>query len=159
MKHVLRLAVLLVLTWSGPAAAQEVVFVIRHGEKALGDDPDLMPGGRERAARWAAVLAEAGLTAIIASDARRTQQTAGIIGQALGLTPAVWPRDDIAGLVDMMDFDYGDARVLVVAHSETIGPIVRALGGDWGGDIDPAHFGSLMILRPWASAPVHLHFP
>ena len=81
------LALMLALACSGgAAAAQETVFVIRHAEKeAQPDDPALTEAGRARSARWATMLAEAELDAVIHTDAVRSRETAGIIADALGV--------------------------------------------------------------------------
>ena len=111
-----------------PGIALEAVFVIRHAEKDVGEDPALTEAGRIRAARWAAMLEQAGINAVITTDARRTQETGGIIAKALDLPTSTIDRQDIAGLIDLMSFDHEEDRVLVVAHRETISSILSALG-------------------------------
>lgn len=119
------LSALLSCTLALPGIAQEAVFVIRHAEKDVGEDPALTEAGRIRAARWAAMLEQAGINAVITTDARRTQETGGIIAKALDLPTSTIDRQDIAGLIDLMSFDHEEDRVLVVAHRETI---LSALG-------------------------------
>lgn len=98
-------ALLLLFAVATPVAAQEAVYVIRHGEKGLsGDEPALTREGRDRAASWARMLQHAGLDAVITSEARRTPETGVIIADALDLRSSAWPATDIAGLVDTLEF-------------------------------------------------------
>ena len=142
------LALMLALACSGgAAAAQETVFVIRHAEKeAQPDDPALTEAGRARSARWATMLAEAELDAVIHTDAVRSRETAGIIADALGVPHAEVGKADVAGLVDLLSFDHEEDRVLVVAHTETIPGIVRLLGADKPATIGLDDFATLFVL-------------
>ncbi|MCE8548527.1 histidine phosphatase family protein [Ruegeria pomeroyi] len=151
-------ALLLALTGL-PAAAQEAVYLIRHAEKELsGADPALTPEGRQRALAWAEMLRHAGLDAIITSDALRTRQTGGIIADALGLEAAAFPREDIAGLLDVLEFDHEADTVLIVGHAETIPRILAKLGLSDDVSIDQSAFANLfVVLRPASDDPVLLH--
>lgn len=76
------------------------LYLLRHAEAALapgqpqgslfstGDTP-LSPRGRLQAEAVAARLADEGIGAVHASPAKRTRETAGIIGERLGLPVAV----------------------------------------------------------------------
>lgn len=140
--------------------AQEAIYLIRHGEKELsGEDPSLTSEGHQRAADWAKMLRDVGLDSIITSDARRTRQTGETIAAALGLSTKTLPRDDVAGLVDVLEFDHEDDNVLVVAHTETIPRILRSLGVTDEIAIDQGDFANLFVLlRPASTEPVFLHF-
>ena len=82
-----------------PAAAQlgnrveglPVLILIRHADKASkpADDPPLTEAGAKRAQDLAATLKDAGVTAIITTQLRRTRETAEPLAKALGLTPEV----------------------------------------------------------------------
>jgi len=155
------LPVLLGLT--APASAQEVVYVIRHAEKeAAGDDPGLTPTGQVRAAAWAGMLSSAELDTIITSDARRTRETGAIIADALGLPVGSVPKEDISGIVDMLQFDHAEDRVLVVGHTETIPGILSRLGATDPIQLGPDDYDTLFILTGAdADAPrlMRLHMP
>ncbi|MCV2890846.1 phosphoglycerate mutase family protein [Ruegeria aquimaris] len=150
---------LLLFAVATPAAAQEAVYVIRHGEKELsGDEPALTPEGRDRAAGWARMLRHAGLDAVITSDALRTRETGAIIAEALDLRASAWPATDIAGLVDTLEFDHEDDRVLVVAHAETIPGILARLGVLDEISVDQTEFANLFVVTgPGSDNPVFLH--
>lgn len=141
------------------AAAQEAVYLIRHGEKELsGADPALTPEGRLRAANWAEMLGNVGLDAIITSDALRTQETGSIVANALGLQTNALPKGDVGGLVDTLEFDHEENTVLVVAHAETIPHILEYFGVLEDIAIDQDEFANLyVVLRPSSDDPTYIH--
>ena len=115
-------SVLLVST----AAAQSTIFLVRHAEKAGGEDPDLTETGRARAESLATALKDAGITAIYTSEVKRTQQTAAPLSKALHLEPTMIAAKDRDALVAKLQSSSGNA--LVVGHSNTIPEIIKALG-------------------------------
>jgi len=125
MKHFIALLLSCVLLVSS-AVAQSTIFLVRHAEKASGDDPDLTDAGRTRAESLATVLKDAGITAIYTSEAKRTRQTAAPLAKALHVEPAVIPAKDSAALVAKLQSSSGNA--LVVGHGNTIPDIIKALG-------------------------------
>jgi broad specificity phosphatase PhoE len=144
------MAATLTIGLAAGATAQEVVFLIRHAEKAAGEDPSLTEAGRARASRLAHALADAELDAVITSTASRTMETGTIISSALDLPIDSLPPKDIAGLIDLITFDYEDGRVLVVAHRETIPGILAALGHVGSVTIDENEFDRVFIVVPAA---------
>ena len=114
---------------ASPAASQEMAFVIRHAEKeAAGDDPALTAAGRGMAQDWSRMLKGSGIKAVINTDARRSRETGNIIATALGVEQVEVPMADIAGLLDLLTFDYDGQIVLIVAHTETIPAILSRMG-------------------------------
>ena len=153
-------AILLALAATGTsAAAQDAVYIIRHAEKELfGADPALTPEGRRRALDWAEMLKNMGVEAISTSDALRTQETGGLIANVLGLQPTMVPANDIAGLLDTLEFDHEEDRVLIVAHAETIPHILERLGVQEDISIAQSEFANLFILlQPASGDPLYLH--
>lgn len=83
--------------WRAPLAGEPLTLILlRHGVTAStldkrfcgtgGSDPGLVAEGEAQAQRAADHLAaRGGIDAIIASPLRRTQETAGVVGRALGL--------------------------------------------------------------------------
>jgi phosphohistidine phosphatase SixA len=153
------IGLLLFVASSCSVAAQDAVYLIRHCEKELsGADPALTPEGRQRAADWAEMLQHVGLSAVITSDALRTQETGGIIAKALGLPTNALPRGDTAGLLDFLEFDYEEDAVLIVAHAETIPRILEGLGVLADVTIDQSEFANLfVVLGPSSDAPAYVH--
>ena len=110
------------------AAAQSTIFFVRHAEKAAtgGDDPDLSDAGRARADALAATLKDAGISAIFATELKRTQQTAAPLAKMLHLDPTIMPAKDSAALIATLRASPGNA--LVVGHSNTIPELIKAFG-------------------------------
>jgi broad specificity phosphatase PhoE len=132
-----------------------LVILVRHAEKAAEPpkDPPLTPAGEERARALALALKDAGVTAIVTSDARRTRATAEPLARALHLTPAVIPvgtgslADHVAAVAAEVRGHAGGV-VLVVGHSDTIPSIIAALGGPHLSDIPHTEFAHLFVLTP-----------
>lgn len=144
------LGLLIVAPWLGvswPAAAEKTVILVRHAEKrAEGKDPELSDSGRLRAARLAEALRDAGVTAILTSDARRTIRTAEPAAKANGLAARVVKAGDAAETVKEIDAAPADAVVLVVGHSNTLPEILAKLGAPAKVAIDDGDFGNLFVV-------------
>ena len=118
---------LLLSTLVSTATAQPTVFIVRHAEKAdATKDPDLSEAGRARADALARMLKDANITAIYATEFRRTQQTAAPLAKALGITVTTLPAKDSAALIAKLRASNGNA--LVVGHSDTIPDLIKELG-------------------------------
>jgi broad specificity phosphatase PhoE len=121
-----------------PAEAQRLVLAVRHAERADGGvppagmaapaDPDLSAEGRARADRLAEMLAHAGITRIVVSEFRRTQQTAAPLAARLGLTPERASSRDVPGLLKQLTMHRDDV-VLVIGHNTTVPAVIAGLGG------------------------------
>jgi broad specificity phosphatase PhoE len=109
------------------ATAQSTIFIVRHAEKAdATKDPDLSEAGRARAEALAKTLREANITAVYATEFKRTQQTAAPLAKALGITVTTLPAKDGAALIAKLRALNGNA--LVVGHGDTIPDLIKALG-------------------------------
>ncbi|MEY2491076.1 MAG: hypothetical protein QOH24_27 [Verrucomicrobiota bacterium] len=110
------------------AAAQSTIFIVRHAEKAGsgGDDPDLSEVGRARAETLANTLKDAGISAIYATELKRTQQTASPLAKMLHLDPTIVPAKDSAALIAKVRASPGN--VLIVGHGNTIPDLIKAFG-------------------------------
>ena len=107
------------------AAAQPTIFIVRHAEKAdATKDPDLSEAGRLRAEYLAKMLKDANISAIYATEFKRTQQTAAPLAKALGLSVLTLPPGDDA--VPKLRSTTGNS--LVVGHGNTIPDLIKALG-------------------------------
>jgi len=134
-----------------PAAAQPLVYLVRHGERLdLPTDPGLSPAGEARAQRLAAMLADAGLRAIYTTPYRRTMAHAAPTAQRLGLTPVVLPARDTEALLARLRAHGSGEAVLVVGHSNTLPAILRGLGYQAEVTIDEDEFDWLFALTPGA---------
>ena len=164
MKRVILCAVMVLVT-AATAAAQAPVFVVRHAERAdagraggtMGNDPDLSDAGRARAQSLAAVLKDAGITAIFATEFKRTQQTAAPLASALGIPVTKVPARDTAALITKIKAATG--AVLVVGHSDSVPDIVKALGVAARVTVGDAEFDNLFVVsRGRAPSVIHLHY-
>jgi broad specificity phosphatase PhoE len=124
-----------------------VAVIIRHAEKAAEpeDDPPLAEAGRTRAAELARMLAGSGVSALYASDRRRTQETVQPLAERLGLTPRVVPAGDTAAVAEQIR-QHAGGLVVVAAHSNTVGPIIEALGGGPIPPIDDGDYDDLFVV-------------
>jgi len=128
----LALAVFLLLSFAPLALAQEVVFVVRHAERADAgmmkgmDDPPLSPEGEARARTLARMLRNAGVNHVFATPFKRTQQTAQPLAAAEHVDLTIVPAKDIDALVQKLSGAGGTS--LVVGHSDTVAGILHALG-------------------------------
>jgi broad specificity phosphatase PhoE len=154
-----------VMAVAAQAAAQNLVFVVRHAEKAaaagaggmMADDPDLSDEGRARAESLARMLKDAGVKAIFATEFKRTQQTAAPLAKALGIHVVSIGSRDNSTLVEMVRKAAGN--VLVVGHSNTAPMILKELGVQDSVTIDDSEYDNLFIVAT-GSQPrmVRLHF-
>ena len=118
---------LLLSAFLSTATAQSTIFIVRHAEKAdATKDPDLSEAGRARAEALAKTLRDAKITAIYATEFKRTQQTAAPLAKALGITVTTLPAKDNAALMAKLRASNGNA--LVVGHGDTIPDLIKALG-------------------------------
>jgi phosphohistidine phosphatase SixA len=126
------LTTILLLALAVPAAAQQLVFLVRHAERADTDsggpmttDPDLSARGKARAEALAKTLKDAGIAAIYTTQYKRTKQTAEPLARALGLTPVEVNSRDIDGVIEKLKTG---ENALVVGHSNSVGSVIKALG-------------------------------
>jgi broad specificity phosphatase PhoE len=164
--------VVLVLAWPVFAAAQPAIYLVRHAERADSGpggtppmaspgapaaDPDLSDAGHARAASLAAALKDANITAVFATGAKRTQQTAAPLAQALGLAVIVIPADSPATLVARLKALSGSA--LVVGHSNTLPAVIGQLGVRTPVEIaDTAYDNLFIVVRGNPPAFLRLHY-
>jgi broad specificity phosphatase PhoE len=137
------------------ADAQQVVFLVRHGEQASGANGDapLAEAGQRRARALVTVLKDAGLTAIYVSEFQRTMQTAEPLAQALQIEPTRLPRGDIEGLINRLRTQHADGRVLIVSHSLTIPHVLKAFGHPEEVVIQREEYDRLFVIVPKPAGP------
>jgi len=157
------LAAALGATTPAPSAGQSapsapMVIVVRHAEKAPvpGNDPPLSAAGEARARALAAALRDAGVAAIITTQWQRTGLTAAPLVAALRVTPTVVAAGgpDVAKHAAAVAAAARRTRgtVLVVGHSNTVGPLVAALGGPAGVTLCDAQYATMHVVLPAAAA-------
>ena len=121
-------------------------FVVRHFDTPAGvQDPDLTEAGQRRAARLAEHFGATPPATIFVSAPKRSQQTAAPLAAKLGLTPRVYDPADTPGLIAEVLKE--PPPVLIVGHSNTVGEIIRALGGTPPGPLRHEDFGDIWTVR------------
>ena len=159
-------AFVLTLSVATSALAQSTVFLVRHAERAdsapgkspsMTGDPDLSDPGRVRAESLAAMLKDAGITTIVVTEYKRTQQTAAPLARLLGITPTIIKAADTAGLAAALAARQGNA--LVVGHSNTTVAAIKALGVPADVSIGEDEFDNLFVVSTGSPATlVRLHY-
>lgn len=135
-----------------PVPGSTTVYLVRHAEKSSKNpndpDPDISASGRARAKALATRLGGSGVTAIIVTQFKRTQETAEPLADSLHITPDVIP----AGHVGDTDsaaaavYSHRGSKVLIVGHSYTLAPIIAALGGPKVPVLCEGQYSTLYIL-------------
>lgn len=128
-----------------------VVVVVRHAEKASQTerDPALSEAGWARAWALDSVLRDAKVAAIIVTPFRRNRETASLVAKRHLVTFTVVPVD--AGVAAhayavALAAAKHDGVVLVIGHSNTVMPIVRALGGPTLPDLCDGTYAELFTI-------------
>ena len=149
-------------------SAQEAIYIVRHSDPPstlnldeILDETPLSESGQQRAKMLAERLRDAGVTAIYATQATRTVETAEPLAKTLGLQVRVHSYEDTDGLISLLRSENAKDRVLVVGHWSTIPEILKALG--YAGDvkIERSAFDNLFVVIPRGEqAPfvLHLHY-
>lgn len=143
------------LTATAPAVAAQAstVILVRHAEKAApSGDPDLSQAGRERAGSLARALARFGLSGILVTQYKRTHQTADSVAQVQHLTVSrIDAGSDVpahaAAVAGAIRRAPAGSAILVVGHSNTLAPIVAALGGPPIPDLCDGEYSTMLILE------------
>jgi broad specificity phosphatase PhoE len=151
----------LVLSLFAAATASPAVFIVRHAEKqteANEKEVPLSAAGQARAKRIAEILRDAGIVAVYSTDTVRTLSTAAPLAAMMKLQPILYAPAGADGKVDMKPLaekirtGQGTRNVLVVGHSNTIAPLIEALGCSESVTVGGSEYDGLWVVVP-ASAP------
>lgn len=113
------------------ASTPTTVYLVRHAEKVVEpkvDDPDLTDKGARRAEQLLRVLRDAKITAIHATEYKRTQLTVAPLAKALKIEIEKMSSKDSAAFAKHVLEKHAGQTVLIAGHSNTIGDIAKALG-------------------------------
>jgi broad specificity phosphatase PhoE len=121
------------LLGSLPVQAQDTprtVVVVRHAEKgAEGNNPSLTRAGARRAEALSRALQDVTISALFATEYKRTRETVVPLHQRLGLDITTVPARSVDSLVArILTLPAGGAAV-VASHSNLVHVIVRGLSG------------------------------
>jgi phosphohistidine phosphatase SixA len=145
-----------------PGAGVTTVYLVRHAEKSTAvpsdPDPDITAAGERRAEALATRLGASGVTAIIATQFKRTQETAQPLAAEAGVIPEIVPAggrshaDSVAAAV----MRHRGSRILVVGHSNTLAGIIAALGGPRLPNLCDSQYSDLFVMYIPVSGRVEL---
>ena len=145
------------------SAADQVVFLVRHAERAdsgsgtpppgmMANDPPLSAVGKERAARLATLLASANVKHIYTTEYKRTRETAAPLAQQLKVEAVMSAAKDPDPLVRQVTKVTGN--VLIVGHSNTVPDLLKQLGVKDAISIADNEYDNLFVLvRPATGEP------
>ena len=145
------------------AADRQIVFVVRHAERAdagspdakmMSADPPLSAIGKARADRLAAILRAAQVGHIFTTELRRTRETAAPLAAATHLDIVALPAKDVDGLVTKLSAAQGAS--LVVGHSNTVPEILKKLGVQESVSVSDDDFDNLFVVIKAAGGEVTL---
>jgi broad specificity phosphatase PhoE len=149
-------------------SAQEVIYIVRHSDPPstlnldeILDETPLSESGQQRAKMLGERLKDAGITAVYATQARRTVETAEPLATARGLKIRIHSYEDSDGLVRLLRLENSKDRVLVVGHWSTIPEILEALGYPEEVKIERSAYDNLFVVVPRGEQPpsvLHLHY-
>ena len=156
--RVVQLAFALLSSTAFGAFAQEAVILVRHAELAAapGVEPRQVPlseDGQQRAQRLAALLANAGVSAVYATDFERTQATGMPIARLAGRDVTIVSKGDAADFVARLRREHAGQVVVVVGHTDTLPGIIKAYGFEQDVRIDSQDYGNVFVLAPRAGGP------
>ncbi len=93
------------------------LYLVRHAEKELGDNPALTEQGKQRAERIAQILKYADVKAIYSTDYLRTNETAQPTAAIHGLMVRTYDPDKLATFAELI-LENNESAV-IVGHSNT----------------------------------------
>lgn len=140
-----------------PALAADTIYIMRHLQKAAGDDPPLTEQGAANAEILAGQLGNSGIKAVFATATRRAAQTGEPIARANGLTVTTYDPRNVPALVEQVKAIPGN--VLVVGHSNTVPDLVAAFGGIRPAPLTDADYGTIYVVKTGSSAVTTMQVP
>jgi len=138
-------ATLVALIGAQPVSAAERVYVMRHLQKAEGNDPPLSAEGVANAQLLASRLSKSGIKAIFATPTKRAMQTGEPLAKALGIPITNYDPREPDALVKAVTTQKG--RVLIVGHSNTVPDIVTRFGGT-AVPLTDQDYGTVFVVTP-----------
>lgn len=147
----------LIASLAAASFARGAVFIVRHAEKqteANDREVPLSEAGRARAKRIAEMLRDVRLSAVYSTDTVRTLSTAAPAAEMARVQTTLYSATGADGKVDLKPLaekiraDHGSQNVLVIGHSNTIAPLIEALGCREEVTVGGAEYDGLWVLVP-----------
>jgi len=132
------------------AQSSMTVILVRHAEKKIVEpenkDPDLSSAGLARAQELVRMFGNAGITAIYATQYKRTQHTVKPLADKLGLPITQVEAKKTSELVKQIRSRNAGQVIFIAGHNNTVPEIIAALGGPQLPIIPEEEFDNLYIL-------------
>jgi 2,3-bisphosphoglycerate-dependent phosphoglycerate mutase len=127
-----------------------ILILVRHAEKKIvppeNKDPDLSPAGLARAEELVRMFSDAGVTAIYATQYKRTQQTVKPLADRLRLPVTQVEAKQTPELVKQIRARGAAQVVFIAGHNNTVPEIIAAMGGPQLPIIPETEYDNLYIL-------------
>jgi broad specificity phosphatase PhoE len=131
-------------------AQPKTIILVRHAEKMIvppeNKDPDLSVAGEARAKEIARMFGSSGITAIYATQYKRTQQTVKPLAERLRVPVTLVEAKKTSDLVSQIRARRAGETVFIAGHNNTVPEIIAALGGPGLPIIPETDFDNLYIL-------------
>jgi len=128
---IILLLIFLTLSKFSASAQNTVIWLVRHAEKETINpterDPELSQLGLKRAADLGKVLQKEKISTIYSTNYKRTLATVTPLANALQLNPVTYNPKDAAATAGKVLQENKGKTALIVGHSNTIIPIIKAL--------------------------------
>lgn len=147
-------ALMLCATSLAAQEAASTVLLVRHAEKAAepANDPPLSAEGRARTEALYEVVRSSGVSVIYSSNRVRTLETARYVANKLQIPVievAIPSGGADAWALEVANRIRKDARgkvAMVVGHSNTYAPVIRAMGGPSIEEIPETRYDDIFVL-------------
>ncbi|HEX4899307.1 MAG TPA: phosphoglycerate mutase family protein [Pyrinomonadaceae bacterium] len=138
----------------------KTIILVRHAEKMIvppeNKDPDLSVAGEARAKEIARIFGGSGITAIYATQYKRTQQTVKPLAERLRVSVTLVEAKKTSDLVAQIRARGAGETVFIAGHNNTVPEIIAALGGPSLPIIPETEFDNLYILTLQADGATKL---
>jgi len=126
------------------------IILVRHAEKEIvppeNKDPDLSPAGVARAQELARMFGDSGITAIYATQYKRTQQTVKPMADKLRLPLTKVEAKETPELVKQIRARGAGQTIFIAGHNNSVPEIIAAMGGPQMPIIPETEYDNLYIL-------------
>ncbi|HUS11645.1 MAG TPA: phosphoglycerate mutase family protein [Pyrinomonadaceae bacterium] len=126
------------------------IILVRHAEKQIvppeNKDPDLRPAGVARAQELVRMFGDSGVTAIYATQYKRTRQTVKPLADKLGMPVTQVEAKETAELVKQIRARGSGQMIFIAGHNNSVPEIIAAMGGPKMPIIPETEYDNLYIL-------------
>lgn len=126
------------------------IILVRHAEKQIvppeNKDPDLSPAGVTRAQELARMFGDSGITAIYATQYKRTRQTVKPLADKVGMPVTQVEAKETAELVKQLRARGAGQMIFIAGHNNSVPEIIAAMGGPQMPIIPETEYDNLYIL-------------